>query len=175
MKNTTSVLSAFNFRQLPVIQEAILVRQCLKLSKAATAWSLNENTSCVSSAYEINLTPQCSTTDAKGVRSALNRVGLNAEPWGTPHSRGLEEETCGRKKTRWVRAHRKEKNQAKAVPVIPSCASLSNRIGWNTVSKAADKSSSTSMAQLPSSRDSQMVSATSNRAVSVLYPVLKPD
>lgn len=71
----------------------------------------------------------------------LKRIGPKFDPWGTPHRMlcVLEEQVSMLTKKR--RSVRQERNQLRTVPERPTrFPSLSNKLWWSTVSKAALKS-----------------------------------
>ena len=61
------------------------------------------------------------------------------------------------------------------MPVMPMFESIVRSMSWLTVSKAADRSSRISAEDFPSALAALKASVTDSKAVSVEWPLLKPD
>lgn len=105
-----------------------------------------------------------------------NKEGAKMEPWGTPQVRGATNETEPPMTTEKVLFVRKDLNQIRALPWMPTyCSRRDSKIPWSTVSNAAARSKSIKMPESPESTDNKMSFITLSKADSVLWLVLKLD
>lgn len=104
------------------------------------------------------------------------RMGPRMEPWGTPQVSGAAIEQYSLRWTEKILSVRYDWNHLTAVPLMPMhCSRHDKRILWSTVSKAAVRSRSTRIAELPESTVKRRSLNTLKRAVSVLWRDLNPD
>lgn len=116
----TSVLLAFNLRQLQSIQLLTLLTHELKAAPTLLSGFAKDTTIWISSAYEAREKPAFLIIGAGGVTERLNRVWLSSEPWGTPQGREKDLETNWPIFTLFCLFARKDSKRSKAVPSIPS-------------------------------------------------------
>ena len=105
-----------------------------------------------------------------------NKTGPRTDPWGTPNDSGAGPESCPNTETNSILPVIYDLNHASAVLSTPRCdCSHAKRISWSMVSKAADRSSNTTMEILPPSILASRSLMTRGRAVSELCPVRYAD
>ncbi len=103
------------------------------------------------------------------------RRGPRTEPWGTPVTNWCALDTSPPQATLKDRPVRQDSNQRSGIPVMSSDERVDRRIWWLTVSKAADRSSRMRTDDLESAFAIRRASVTDSSAVSVEWPLLKPD
>ncbi len=103
------------------------------------------------------------------------RRGPRTDPWGTPVTNLCALDTSPPQATLKDRPVRKDSNQRSGIPVISSDERVDRRIWWLTVSKAAERSSRMRTDDLELAFAIRRASVTDSSAVSVEWPLLKPD
>ncbi|KAJ1187228.1 hypothetical protein NDU88_004007 [Pleurodeles waltl] len=105
----------------------------------------------------------------------LKRVGMRDEPWGTLQLISVASEQNGGRRTLWVLLVRKEMTQSRALLQIPALLRREQRVWWQTVSNAAERSRRMRAAVSPLSSVVLMSAAVAMRAVLVLWLLRNPD
>ncbi len=95
------------------------------------------------------------------------RRGPRTDPWGTPVTNWCALDTSPPQATLKDWPVRQDSNQRSGIPVMPSDERVDRRIGWLTVSKAADRSSRMRTDDLESAFAIRRTSVTESSAVSV--------
>ncbi len=103
------------------------------------------------------------------------RSGPRTDPWGTPVTKWCALHTYPTQATLKDRPVRQDSNQRSGIPVMSSDERVDRRIWWLTVSKVADRSSRMRTDDLESAFAIRRASVTESSAVSVEWPLLKPD
>ncbi len=103
------------------------------------------------------------------------RRGPRTDPWGTPVTNLCALDTFPPQATLKDRPVRYDSNQRSGIPVMSSDERVDRRIWWLTVSKAADRSSRMRTDDLELAFAIRRASVTESSAVSVEWPLLKPD
>lgn len=100
--NMIAVLSGFSFSLLALIQPIIKVKHCSRVCTAFTADNVRERQSCVSSAYEWQLTPNLWVTCSSGLKQILNSIREIIDPCRTLQCRTHRDETVSPSCNLWT-------------------------------------------------------------------------